>query len=121
MALVARERQPGEIVGAERSVEVKLGSLGGFELRPTRLFVWKGADRAGNERLVPLGARPAALDYPRRETCTRAGAIEMRTLGNPLMTIAMAGAIAVKRWVEQGETETSRAADEPKGLERDPR
>jgi hypothetical protein len=100
MALVARERRPDEIVGVERSVEVKLGSLGGFELRPTRLFVWSGPEREGNERLVQLGDRPAGLDYRRTETSTRAGALEVRTLGNPLMTIALAGAIALKRWAE---------------------
>jgi hypothetical protein len=100
MALVERGRAAHEVRGAERTLEVRLGSLGGFELRPTRLFVWKGAEREATQRLVPIGERPAALDYPRRETTVRAGAVEMRTLGNPLLTIAMAGVIAFKRWAD---------------------
>ncbi len=105
MGLVERNRSPDEIRGTERSLEVKVGSLGGFELRPTRLFVWKGEERAGHEQLVPLGERPAGLDYPRHETSLKAGAVEVRTLGNPLMTLALAGVIAFRRWAD--------APDEP--------
>ncbi len=120
MALVERERQPEQIRGVERSLEVKLGSLGGFELRPTRLFLWSGAKREGSERLVAFGERPGGLEYERHETSTRAGAVEMRTLGNPLMTIALAGAVAFKRWTDaQDEPEARRAAGEAGGLERE--
>lgn len=103
MGLVERDRSPEEITGAERTVEVRLGSLGGFELRPTRLFVWKGPERAESEKLVPLGDRPAGLDYERHETTTKAGSVEVRTLGNPLMTIALAGTIALRRWLDGDE------------------
>lgn len=105
MGLVERDRSPEEITGVERAFEVKLGSLGGFELRPTRLFVWKGPEREASEKLVPIGERPAALDYERRETTTRAGGVEMRSLGNPLMTIALAGAVAVHRWLNPPDEE----------------
>lgn len=111
MALVERERHPEQVRGAERSLEVKLGALGGFELRPTRLFVWKGEQREG-ERLVAFGERPSGLDYERQETSTRAGSVEMRTVGNPLLTVAMAGVIAFKRWA-QDEPEAHRAAAAP--------
>ena len=100
MGLVERNRSPDEIRGTERSLEVKVGSFGGFELRPTRLFVWKGEERAGHEQLVPLGEQPAGLDYPRHETSLKAGAVEVRTLGNPLMTLALAGVIAFRRWAD---------------------
>jgi hypothetical protein len=102
MALVEREQQPEQVSGVERSLEVKLGSLGGFELRPTRLFLWKGSER-DEERLVAFGERPSGLDYERHETTTKAGSVELRTIGNPLMTIAMAGVIAFKRWTDPGE------------------
>lgn len=102
MALVERERQPEQVRGAERSLEVKLGALGGFELRPTRLFLWTGPER-DEERLVAFGERPSGLDYERHETSTRAGSVELRTVGNPLMTIALAGVIAFKRWAEAEE------------------
>jgi hypothetical protein len=106
MALVERERRPEEIRGLERSLAVKVGSVGGFELRPTRLFVWKGPEREGNDRLMAFGERPSALDNPRRLTRTKAGGVEMRVLGNPLMTIALAGVVAFKRWADApGETE----------------
>jgi hypothetical protein len=98
--LVQRERSPEEVRGLERTLEVRLGSLGGFELRPTRLFLWAGAERERTLRVIPLAERPAGLEYPHRETSTRAGAVEVRTRGNPLLTIAMAGVIAFKRWAD---------------------
>lgn len=113
MALVERERRPDQVRGMERSLEVRLGALGGFELRPTRLFLWKGPGR-DDERLVAFGKRPSGLDYERHETSTRAGSVELRTVGNPLMTIAMAGAIAFRRWADgQDEPEARRAAAAP--------
>jgi hypothetical protein len=98
MALLART--PGEIVGTERAFEVRLGSLGGVEVRPTRLFVWRGAERAESEKLVSLADRPVGLEYPRRESTIRVGSVELRSRGNPLMTLAMAGAVAFKRWAD---------------------
>lgn len=103
MAPVEREQSPDVIRGAERSFEVKLGSLGGFELRPTRLFVWRGDEREESERVVSFGKEPVGLEYPRNESTVRAGAVEVRTLGNPLMTIALAGVIAFKRWADAPE------------------
>jgi hypothetical protein len=100
MALVERKRHSEEVSGSERALEVRLGTVGGFELRPTRLFVWRGAEREADERIVAFGERPSGLDYPRHETSTRAGSVEVRTLGNPLMTIALAGVIAFKRWAD---------------------
>ena len=100
MSLVDRERSPEPVSGQERALEIRLGGLGGVELRPTRLFLWKGSERDGNERLVQLGERPAALDYERAETTTRAGSVEMRSVGNPLLTIALAGVIALRRWAD---------------------
>jgi len=119
MALVERERQPEQVRGVERSLEVKLGALGGFELRPTRLFLWKGAERE-DERLVAFGERPSGLDYERHETSTKAGSVEMRTVGNPLMTIAMAGVVAFRRWADpQDEPEARRAAAAPQAPDRE--
>jgi hypothetical protein len=100
MPLVRRDESPGEIVGTERAFEVKLGGLGGFEVRPTRVFVWTGAEREENERLVPLAERPVGLDYSRRESTVQLGSIEVRSRGNPLMTVALAGAMAFRRWAD---------------------
>jgi hypothetical protein len=90
-------KQLERVRGVERSLEVQIGSLGGFELRPTRFFVWGGAEREGNERILPLGARPRSLRFPRRPRELQAGSVQVRTLGNPLMTIALAGVHAARR------------------------
>jgi hypothetical protein len=88
---------PARVRGVERSVQVQLGSLGGFDLRPTRFFVWGGAEREGQERVLPFGARPRNLLVPRRPRELHVGSVHVRTLGNPLMTIALAGVHAARK------------------------
>jgi hypothetical protein len=95
---VTREAERGELVrGVERTFEVQIGALGGFELRPTRCFVWLGYARGDRERVVSLGTAPRSLTIPRRERRREAGAIRVRTLGNPLVTVALAGVHATRR------------------------
>jgi hypothetical protein len=86
-----RETKSDRLRGVERSLQVEIRGLGGFELRPTRVFVWGGAERAGNERILPLGSPPRSLTVPRRPRERQAGAVELRTLGNPVLTVALAG------------------------------
>jgi hypothetical protein len=91
--------QPPAVPSAvERSLEVQVGSLGGFELRPTRVFLWPGVEREANQRVVPLGAVPSVSAAPRREREMHAGALEIRTQGSPLMTVALAGVHAVREF-----------------------
>ena len=72
---MATERRKEELVrGVERCLEVQLGSLGGFELRPTRCFLWAGDERSG-ERIVSVGRTPRSLMVPRRERHMDAGAV----------------------------------------------
>lgn len=97
MSRIERKAAPKETTGVERSLEVRVGSLGGFELRPTRLFLWSGLEREHKERIVSLGRHPQSLDMPRRERELRAGSVSMRTFGNPLMTAALAGVHAVRK------------------------
>ena len=97
MGLVERRESAARIRGVERQLEVQLGPLGGFDLRPTRLFLWSGDDRAGRERVVSLGSAPRSLMIPRTEKEVRAGALRVRSLGNPLMTVALAGVHAVRK------------------------
>jgi hypothetical protein len=85
------ETKPERIRDVERSLQVEVKGLGGFELRPTRLFVWGGEERAANERILPLGAAPRSLTIPRRRRERQAGSVELTTLGNPVLTIALAG------------------------------
>lgn len=90
------DRKPARVRGVERSFQVRVGDLGGFELRPTRVFVWTGSEREGHERVLPLGSQPRSLTIPRRPREIQAGAVELRTLGNPIMTIALAGVHTVR-------------------------
>jgi hypothetical protein len=97
MTLDERERKPERVRGAERSLEIQLGRLGGVEVRPTRFFVWSGEERAERERVLSLGRAPRNLLIPRRRRELRAGSVRVRSLGNPLMTIALAGIHAARR------------------------
>jgi hypothetical protein len=90
-------KQAERVRGVERSLEIQVGGLGGFELRPTRFFVWGGAERAESQRVLPLGAKPRNLFVPRRPRELQAGSVHVRTLGNPLMTLALAGIHAARR------------------------
>jgi hypothetical protein len=96
MSLIERRESTARVRGREREFEVQLGSVLGFELRPTRLFLWTGNERAGRERVLSLGSAPRNLMIPRRERELHAGAVRVRSLGNPLMTIALAGVHAVR-------------------------
>jgi hypothetical protein len=96
------ERRTGDKVrGRERSLEIQLGGLGGFEVRPTRFFLWSGAQREGRERVLSLGTPPRNLALSRRERELRAGSVRVRSLGNPLMTMALAGIHAARRAVKE--------------------
>jgi hypothetical protein len=96
------ERRSGDKVrGRERSLEIQVGGLGGFEVRPTRFFLWSGGQREGRERVLSLGTRPRSLTLPRRERELRAGSVRVRSLGNPLMTMALAGIHAARKAVKE--------------------
>jgi hypothetical protein len=96
MSRIERRRSETRVRGRERELEVQLGALGGIEVRPTRVFVWVGHERGRQERIVSLGSPPRSLMIPRRERELLAGTVRVRTLGNPLMTIALAGVHAVR-------------------------
>jgi hypothetical protein len=99
MGLIER-REGDRVRGRERSLEIQVGGLGGFEVRPTRFFLWSGEERE-RERVLSLGSAPRSLTLPRRERELRAGSVRVRSLGNPLMTVALAGVHAVRRAVQE--------------------
>lgn len=90
--------KPSRVKGVERSLAVQVGAWGGFDLRPTRFFVWAGAERGSAERVLPLGSAPRNLKIARRPKELQAGSVQVRTLGNPLMTIALASVYAAREW-----------------------
>jgi hypothetical protein len=91
-----KETTPQRVRNVERSFQVEIRGLGGFELRPTRVFVWGGDERAATERILPLGSTPRSLTIPRRLRQRQAGAIELKALGNPVLTVALAGVHATR-------------------------
>jgi hypothetical protein len=96
MSRIERRRSEVRVRGRERELEVQVGALGGFELRPTRMFLWLGEEREQGQRIVSLGSAPRSLMIPRREREMLAGSLRIRSLGNPLMTIALAGVHAFR-------------------------
>jgi hypothetical protein len=96
MGLIERRNSPARVRGRERGFEIQLGELGGFELRPTRLFFWPGTDREAESRVLSLGRPPRNLLLPRKESEYRAGSIRVRAVGNPLMTVALAAVQTAK-------------------------
>ena len=101
MGLVEKRESASRIRGVERQLEIQLGPLGGIDLRPTRFFIWSGETREGRERVVSLGRAPRNLLIPRREREIQAGAVRMRSRGNPLMTIALAGVHATRALADE--------------------
>ncbi len=97
MTPTEQEPKPEWVRGVERSLEIQLGRLGGVEVRPTRFFVWSGDERAERERVLSLGRAPRNLLIPRRPRELQAGSVRVRSLGNPLMTIALAGVHAARQ------------------------
>ncbi len=68
---------------------VQVGRLGGFDLRPSRLFFWLGRDRDRRQRIVSYGRPPKVLRAPRRRAYVHLGGIEISYLGNPVVTVPL--------------------------------
>ena len=75
--------------GQERQVAVQVGRSFGFDLRPSRLFVWAGAEREGHQRIVSLGKPPARMQAPRRRRWLKVGPAEISYLGSPAVTLPL--------------------------------
>jgi hypothetical protein len=75
--------------GQERQMAVQVGRGFGFDLRPSRLFVWAGPEREGHERIVSLGKPPARMQAPRRRRFVKVGRAEISYLGSPAVTLPL--------------------------------
>jgi hypothetical protein len=75
--------------GRERQLSVQAGSLFGIDLRPSRLFLWLGDDRRGQERVVSLDRPPKVLRGQPRRRFLKLGAAEISYLGNPAVTLGL--------------------------------
>jgi hypothetical protein len=75
--------------GQERQFSIQAGSLFGVDLRPSRLFLWAGEERRGQERVVSLDRPPRVLRGQPRRRFLRLGPTEISYLGNPAVTLGL--------------------------------
>jgi hypothetical protein len=81
--------------GEERSVEVQVGPLFGLDMRPTRVFMWTGANRS-HVRILSFGRAPRPLRLGRRRRTLSLGPLHVTTLGNPIVTLGKTGMALAK-------------------------
>jgi hypothetical protein len=74
--------------GQERRFELQFGRWGGFDLRPSRAFVWFGYDRE-RQRIVSYDRPPRLPRRPRRVRYVRLGALQIGSVGSPLVTLPL--------------------------------
>jgi hypothetical protein len=84
--------------GQERQLSVQLGNRLGFDVRPSRLFVWAGPEREGRERIVSLGRPPARMHAPHRRRWLKIGPAEISYLGNPAITLGLSAWRYTQHW-----------------------
>jgi hypothetical protein len=95
----------------ERQVTVQVGRLGGFDLRPSRLFFWLGRDRDRRQRIVSYGRPPKVLRTPRRRAYVHLGGIEISYLGSPVVTVPLSLSRSVRHlWRRRAARRQQRAA-----------
>ncbi len=75
--------------GQERSFSLQAGPLFGVDLRPSRLFLWLGDERRGQEKVVSLDRPPRVLRGQPRRRFLRVGGAEISYLGNPAVTLSI--------------------------------
>ena len=89
MSRVEKTRSAIVEQGRERQLSIQAGSLFGIDLRPSRLFVWLGGERHGQERVVSLDRPPKVLRGQPRRHILKLGAAEISYLGNPAVTLGL--------------------------------
>lgn len=110
MSLVEANKATVAEHGHERQVSVQAGPLFGVDLRPSRLFVWLGDERHGQERVVSLDRPPKVLRGQHRRRFLRIGGAEISYLGNPAVTLGLSaysyGRRVLARIEHMGEDDT---------------
>ena len=107
---------------------VQVGRSFGFDLRPSRLFIWAGPEREGHERIVSLGKPPARMQAPRRRRWLKVGPAEISYLGSPAVTLPLSAwryaqhvrRRARRRQAKPGEGYSRRAIDAGRERARSP-
>ena len=95
MAIV---RQSNELEqGVERQIVLQFGPLVGVDLRPSRLFMWAGTERAGTQRIVSLDRAPRVLRRAHQRRYLQLPGVEVSYLGNPAVTLALASGAWYRR------------------------
>jgi hypothetical protein len=95
---MAITRQSRELErGVERQIVLQVGPLVGIDVRPSRMFVWYGSQRAGMERIVSLDRAPRVLRQARPRRYLQLPGLEVSYLGNPAVTLALASGAWYRR------------------------
>ena len=95
---MAITRQSQELErGVERQIVLQVGPLVGIDVRPSRMFVWYGSQRAGMERIVSLDKAPRVLRQARPRRYLQLPGLEVSYLGNPAVTLALASGAWYRR------------------------
>ena len=95
---MALTRQSTELErGVERQIVLQVGPLVGIDVRPSRLFVWYGSQRAGTERIVSLDRAPRVLRRAHPRRYLHIPGLEVSYLGNPAVTLALASGAWYRR------------------------
>ena len=83
--------------GVERQITLQVGPLAGVDVRPSRIFVWYGAERTDTERIVSLDRAPRVLRRPQPRRYLHVGPAQLSYLGNPVVTVGA----SVGSWYRQ--------------------
>ena len=95
---MALTRQSTELErGVERQLVLQVGPLVGIDVRPSRLSVWYGGERADTERIVSLDKAPRVLRRARPRRYLQLPGLQVSYLGNPAVTLALASGAWCRR------------------------
>lgn len=78
--------------GQERQLSLQVSTLLGCDVRPSRIFLWLGAERGEYQWIASLDRRPRVLRFGRPRRHFHVAGVRASYLGNPVVTIGLAAA-----------------------------
>lgn len=93
---MSEDERPLPAVPGERRVAVQVGDLFGFDVRPSRTFVWIGRRVEGEEAVLSLGKAPKVLPVDTPVQSKRVGPAEITYAGSPAYTLPLSLTLTAK-------------------------